>query len=73
MKFIVIDKRNGKDITKDYFWVITSDGRLGYIDYGDFIGLTYAEAHFIPYGVEGVTLLRDGRWITYPMEANNGR
>ena len=44
MKFKVIDTRNGKDITKDYFWVITSDGRLGYIDYGDFIGLTYAEA-----------------------------
>jgi hypothetical protein len=44
MKFKVIDTRNGKDITKDYFWVITSDGRLGYIDYGDFIGLTYAKA-----------------------------
>ena len=44
MKFKVIDTRNGKDITKDYFWVIASDGRLGYIDYGDFIGLTYAEA-----------------------------
>lgn len=29
MKFKVIDTRNGKDITKDYFWVITFDGRLG--------------------------------------------
>lgn len=47
MKFKVIDTRNGKDITKDYFWVITSDGRLGYIDYGDFIGLTYAQAVII--------------------------
>lgn len=47
MKFKVIDTRNGKDITKDYFWVITSDGRLGYIDYGDFIGLTYAKAVII--------------------------
>lgn len=44
MKFKVIDTRNGKDITKDYFWVITSDGRLGYIYYGDFIGLSYAKA-----------------------------
>lgn len=44
MKFRVIDRRNGNDITDDYFWVITSDGRLGYIDYGDFIGLTYAQA-----------------------------
>lgn len=47
MKFKVIDTRNGKDITKDYFWVITSDGRLGYINYGDFIGLTYAKAVII--------------------------
>ena len=53
MKFIVIDKRNGKDITKDYFWVITSDGRLGYIDYGDFIGLAYAEAIMIPEAGDG--------------------
>lgn len=44
MKFHVIDVRNGNNITNDYFWVITSDGRLGYIDYGDFIGLTYAQA-----------------------------
>lgn len=47
MKFKVINTRNGKDITKDYFWVITSNGRLGYIDYGDFIGLSYAKAVII--------------------------
>lgn len=53
MKFRVIDKRTGDDITKDYFWVITTDGRLGYIDYGDFIGLAYAEAIMIPEGGNG--------------------
>ena len=43
MKFKVIDKRTGDDITNDYCWVIRPDGRLCYIDYGDLIGLTYAE------------------------------
>ncbi len=47
MKYKVIDKRNGKDITKDYFWVIRPDGELGYMEYCDFIGLTYAEAIFV--------------------------
>lgn len=53
MKFRVIDKRTGDDITKDYFWVITADGRLGYIDYGDFIGLAYAEAIMISEAGDG--------------------
>jgi hypothetical protein len=47
MKFKVIDTRNGKDITNDYFWVIRPNGELGYIDYGDFTGLTYAKEVFI--------------------------
>ena len=48
MKFRVIDKRTGDDITKDYFWVITADGRLGYIDYNEFISLSYVEPIMIP-------------------------
>lgn len=64
MKFRVIDKRTGDDITKDYFWVITADGRFGYVDYEDFISLAYAEAIMIPEG-------EDGKWITYSVGATN--
>ena len=43
MKFRVIDKRTGDDITKDYPWLMKPDGTLYYYDY-DLIGLSYAEA-----------------------------
>ena len=41
--FKVIDTRNGKDITNDYCWVLRSDGKLCYNDYGDLIGMNYAQ------------------------------
>ena len=43
MKFRVIDKRTGDDITSDYKWVLLPTGALKYLDYSDLIGLTYAE------------------------------
>lgn len=48
MKFRVIDKRNGDDITNDYEWVLLPTGELKYLDYSDLIGLTYAEPVMIP-------------------------
>jgi len=44
IKYRVINKRTGDDITNDYCWVIRPDGRLCYNDYGDLIGLDVAEA-----------------------------
>lgn len=38
MKYKVIDKTTNEDITQEYDWVITFDGKLYYVEYGDFIG-----------------------------------
>lgn len=40
----VIDKRTGEDITDNYCWVLQPNGKLSYNEYGDLIGMTYAEA-----------------------------
>ena len=37
MYFKVFDK-DGKDITNDYYWVITQKGEVRYLHYDDFIG-----------------------------------
>ena len=68
MKFIVIDKRNGKDITKDYDWVLLPNGELKYLEYSDLIGLTYAEAIVVPDGMKEVVRLVDGKWKHYPIQ-----
>lgn len=44
MKFKVIDIRTNKDITHDCKWVITPDGELHYLVYGDLIGCSTARA-----------------------------
>ncbi len=44
MKFKVIDTRTNKDITHDCTWVITPDGELHYLVYGDLIGCPTAKA-----------------------------
>ena len=38
MKYRVIDKITKNDITDERDWVITPDGKLYYLDYGDLIG-----------------------------------
>jgi hypothetical protein len=38
MLYKVIDTKTGEDITYDYDWVITPDGELSYLMYGDLIG-----------------------------------
>ena len=38
MKYRVFDKTTKKDITDQYDWVITPDGELNYLVYGDLIG-----------------------------------
>lgn len=45
MKYKVIDKTTNKDITEEYSWVITPDGKLYFVEYGDFIG--YSNAIYI--------------------------
>ena len=44
MKFKVIDKRTGDNITSDYDWVLLPNGELKYLNYCDLVGLQYAEA-----------------------------
>lgn len=44
MKFKVIDKRTGDDITNDYDWVLLPNGELKYLNYCDLAGLQCAEA-----------------------------
>ena len=38
MKYKVFDKTTKKDITDQYSWVITPNGELNYLVYGDLIG-----------------------------------
>ena len=38
MKYRVFDKTTKKDITDQYSWVITPNGELNYLVYGDLIG-----------------------------------
>lgn len=45
LKFKVIDKTTNEDITQEHDWVITPDGKLYYVEYGDFIG--YSNAMYI--------------------------
>ena len=35
IRFRVFDNRSVKDITNEYQWVITPDGRLCYVEYDD--------------------------------------
>lgn len=51
MYFRVFDK-NGKDITKDECWVITSEGEIRYRSYGDLISID---------GIFAVLYFNDGR------------
>lgn len=51
MYFKVFDK-NGNEITKDAFWVITSEGEICYRSYGDLIGIE---------GIFAVLYFNDGR------------
>ena len=67
MKFRVIDKRNGDDITDDYEWVLLPTGELKYLEYSDLIGLTYAEPIVVPDKVNGIVRLVDGKWKEYPI------
>lgn len=43
MKFRVIDKRTGDDITNDHDWVLLPTGELKYLEYSDLIGLSHAD------------------------------
>lgn len=43
MKYKVIDTRTNVDITNDYTWVITPDGELHYLVYGDLVGFPPAK------------------------------
>lgn len=56
IKYRVININTGDDITNDYMWAIMPDGRLGYIDYGDFIGLDYAQAIPVDYTEEEIAI-----------------
>lgn len=38
MRYRVINKKTKEDITEQYDWVITPNGKLSYIDGGDLIG-----------------------------------
>ena len=51
MRYKVIDKVTGEDITDKYDWVITPNGELKYNDYGDLTGCFEAD-----YIIEGVYL-----------------
>lgn len=50
ISFKVIDTRNGKDITKERFWVISSDGKLYGVSYYDSYDIIQAES-FITYTI----------------------
>lgn len=43
MYFKVFDK-DGKDITNDYYWVITQKGEVRYLHYDDLIGVEDVKA-----------------------------
>lgn len=50
MNFRVFDK-SGNDITKNEYWVITSEGKIRYLRYDDLIGID---------GVKAVIYFDDG-------------
>lgn len=55
MYFKVYDK-DGKDITNDYYWVITQTGRIQYLHYDDLISIE---------GVKSVLYFDNGHTETF--------
>lgn len=45
MYFRVFDKK-GNEITNEHSWVITSEGEIRYLSYGDLIGMNGVSATF---------------------------
>ena len=43
LKYIVINSKTGEDITDDYDWVVSPNGDLNYLDYGDLVGIAEAK------------------------------
>lgn len=54
MRYKVIDRVTGEDITDKYDWVITPNGELKYNDYGDLTGCFEAD-----YIIEGIYLMEN--------------
>lgn len=54
IRYRVFDNKTSKDITDELQWVITPDGRLCYIDYGDVI--EDKSVHF------ELMVKRNGKW-----------
>ena len=44
LEYKVINAKTGEDITADYDWVISPNGELNYLYYGDLIGCPSAKA-----------------------------
>jgi hypothetical protein len=43
LKYRVINSKTGEDITEDYDWVVSPNGDLNYLDYGDLVGIAEAK------------------------------